>query len=363
MGMIVNLSSPPPPPPPVPGTGEILLGGWRIGQTVIEGNSGSLAVDFNTMTAYIASPNGVNVYNLPAFSTDLNINNWPRLSSSSFIPAWWPTSEFGASQIYPNGLLRWQNKLWVSPRAFYSQDTSATQPLILYAQDGATLAVGSLLRQLFSGFIKKGPGIEPYIGCGGYESSARTMSGPCIATMAGGILLEYQWPDLPGADDPNGVPVNWNLRAPRDTNYRGFVGPLPNGPYTEGDSWVAWSPRIIQGTLQGRWASDVIYGGGLILADGITFWPTMGLGDLKYANQTKTFCEPSINNRVYKYKYNASTFQFVSFADAFPSFVNGSAFVQGHELGPDGKVYLSMARQYIAGGGVNLNDGIIYVYI
>jgi hypothetical protein len=121
----------------------------------------------------------------------------------------------------------------------------------------------------------------------------------------------------------NGVPANWNLRAPRDTNYS-----------VASDSWVGWSPRTINGVLEGRWACDVIFGGGLALPDGISYWPWMGTGLIAYAHQRPTLALQG-TERTCTYRYDPSTYRFHNFTPF------GSDWVRGQELGPDGKVYLA----------------------
>jgi hypothetical protein len=278
------------------------------------------------------------------------------------IPAWWPTSQAGAAYFYANGLIFWRGKLWVAPRSFYAVDPAASLPLTLYAEDGQTITVPGLTAQKFSGFIKRGPGLDPLLGAGGYESGQGSQSGPSLATLSGQKLIEYQWPGAPGAPDANGVPTNWNQRAPRDTNYRPIDGAtMVNGVLTGGfvvDWWGAWIPRVINGALQGRWASDMVFGGGLDLPEGITFWPWIGTGDLAYARQTALFAGDGLQ-RTYRYRYDRTTYQFVDYT-AIPEFVYMP--VTGHELGPDGKVYLATAYQYWDPTDPNRLDIAVRVY-
>jgi hypothetical protein len=214
----------------------------------------------------------------------------------------------------------------VAPKVYYDTATPAT--LRLHAEDGEILTL-NLPRQRFSGFVKRGPGLDPYVGCGGYESGQGSCSGPTVATLSGQRLLEYGWPGLPGANLEH-----WNERAPREPNYS-----------IAADDWVAWNPRMVSGELQGRWASDRILGGGLALSDGIWFWPWMGTGELKYANQTYTFA-PYELNKTYAYRYHPTTFQFIDY-QVLSEF--GSSPIGGQELGPDGKIYLAQRDQWNSG--------------
>jgi hypothetical protein len=261
-------------------------------------------------------------FDLPAMGAGTNTSSWPRVLPTRTIQPWWPTSMAGASDIYTNGLVWWQNKLWVAPRAFYALDPASTAPLKIYAQDGQVMTFSGLTMQKFSGFVKRGPGLDPLLGCGGYESGQGSQSGPSLATLTGQKLIEYQWPADPGPVI-NGVPANWNLRAPRDTNYS------VNDP---GHEWIGWTPRLVNGVLEGRWTWDRIFSGGLVLPDGIYYWPYMATGPIAYADQG--FRTPV----TYAYRYDPSTYRFLDFAHA-AGFGDGP--VLGQELGPDGKMYLA----------------------
>jgi hypothetical protein len=318
-----------------------LLGGWRLQQPGEP--QGSIAIDFSSMKLYLGSGN-VQVFNLPAMNTG-GLNSWPRLSPASSIARWWPSSQSGAQHVYPNGLVFWQNKLWVAVRGFYTVDPAATMPMTIYAQDGQTIAI-NLPQQKFSGFVKRGPGLDPLIGGGGYESGQGSQSGPSLATLSGQRLIEYQWPGLPGSNLEN-----WNQRAPRDTNY------YPSDHGIRRDYWVAWEPRTVNGQLQGRWASDMVFGGGLALPDGITYWPWQGVGPLDYALQEPTFGKITQTS---VYRYDPNSYQFVDYK-LWPD--TTFAPVKGQELGPDGKIYLSVINQWWGQGTTDLwTDVAIKVY-
>ena len=122
-----------------------------------------------------------------------------------------------------------------------------------------------------------------------------------------------------------------NQRAPRDPNY-----------WVEGTRrfWVGWEPRVIKGVREGRWASDGIEGGGLLLPDGLKYWPLMGTGELKYSYQSIAFAAQG-NVQTYEYTYDPKTYRFLSYRPA------AMAWVKGQEVGPDGTVYL--AQRWLRG--------------
>ena len=333
---------PPPPPPPAPGS-YTLLGGWQL---AVPYARGGLAIDFDTMTCYLAGTVGGNVvrFALPPMGAGTNPATWPVLSPDQTLARWWPDLPNEGVDTYPSGLLLWHGKLWTAPRVFYAAGTPSPTTGI-YAQDGE-VQVFNLPRQKFAGFVKRGPGLDPFLGCGGYESGGSVQSsGPTLATMASQVLIEYQWPADPGPVQGNGIPLNWNLRAPRDTNYS------VDDP---GHEWVGWTPRLINGVLEGRWTVDNIFGGGLALPDGITYWPYAPTGALSYAAMQNG----PINPLTYVYKFNPSTYQFVSFANV-PDFADGP--VLGQELGPDGKVYLAQGGR--GGGGSPFSSRNIHLYV
>ena len=207
---------------------------------------------------------------------------------------------------------------------YAASPVQATGALTLYAPDGDRINL-RLPRQKFSGFVKRA-GQEPLIGGGGYASGQGSVSGPTLATMSGQVLLSYEWPPLPGANLEF-----WNQRAPRDPNYW-VIG--------HGDSWVGWEPRVIKGVRQGRWASDSIAGGGLLLPEGLKYWPIMGTGQLDYALQSIGFAEQA-NVKTYEYTYDPTTYQFQRYEPA------PMALVLGQEVAPDGTVYL--AQRWLRG--------------
>ena len=346
---------PPPPPnvrlvptaPPAGSGSRQLLGGWRVAQDFARG---AIAIDFARMKLWMvghAQRNEVLEYNLPTMGTGSNVDAWPRVDPVRTIQGWWPKG-------YGYGLAFWQGKLWVSPRVFYDTPPSSGESLSIYAQDGEARNFPGLLRQSFSGFVKRGPGLDPYIGGGGSESGQGISAGPTLATIAGQSLVSYRWLNDPG---PN--LEYWNTRPPREPNYHATTVTSiadPN-PILGADSWMAWEPRVIGGQLQGRWASDKIFGGGLVLPEGITYWAWMGTGVLNYSTQWYTFsANDGQHDKTYTYRYDPSTFQLLGY-EAQPQFdtntaTNAITAVLGQELGPDGKVYLAHGYQWQSGAYV-----------
>ncbi len=324
----VAVAPPPPPPPPPPPSGtRTLQGGWNF---PFDYQRGSIAINFSTMKMWMVGHSQrqeILEYDLPTMGTGTNESQWPLVFPTRVIERFW-----GTGNAY--GLVYWQNKLWVTPRVFYDQPPSSEDSLTIYAEDGEEINFPNLKRQVFSGFVKTGPGLDPYIGGGGYDSGQGTRSGPSLATLASNVLIEYQWPGSPGAVDPvTGIPANWNLRAPREPNYRPLRTGTINTTQIPEDSFVGWIPRTINGVLEGRWASDRIYGGGLALPEGITYWPYMGTGDLDYVTQTLTFGYFDLD-RTYEYLYSTAG-QLVSY-QARPDL----GLITGQELDSAGNVYL-----------------------
>jgi hypothetical protein len=323
--------TPAPVPVPVP-EGDRLLGGWVF---PFDYQRGAIAMDFSRNKLWMvghAQRNEVLEYDLPPMGTG---TSWPLVFPTRVIPRFWTTTN-----AHAYGLAFFRSKLWASPRVFYQQDDPATpqseiiEPLTIYAEDGETITFPATMpRQIFSGFVKRGPGVDPFIGGGGYESGQGTASGPSLATLDGQVLLEYGWPGTPGANLEH-----WNERAPREPNYSVLR-----------DDWIGWQPRTVNGELQGRWASDRIYGGGLALPDGIYYWPWMACQGnaypLDYAYQTYTFAYDP-DNRTYEYRYTPEG-QFASYRQ-----LPDLGVITGQELGPDGRIYLlDMGLGWLTGPG------------
>ncbi len=264
--------------------------------------------------------NEIMVYDLPERGTGTDPSQWPIVEASRLIPSFWTGG-------YANGVAFMNGKLWVSPRTFY--DTSPPPDMTLFAEDGEKIVV-ALPRQSFSGFVKSADG-SLMLGSGGYESGQGSCSGPSLAKMDGTPLIRFGWPGTPGT-----AFENWNLRCPREPNYY---------PINHTNDWVAWEPQPgSDGVMQGRWASDRVLGGGLVLPEGICYWAYMGTGELSYARQSETFGD-EVNNRTYKYVFDKSTYQLKSWELVAPTNVR----VCGQDVGPDGKVYLNVSNVWSSG--------------
>lgn len=354
---------PTPVPTPVPGAGRQLQGGWRI---VGEGALGAIAIRYAAdgrpeklwMVGNLQRSE-VLEYDLPAMGTGANVDAWPQVQPVRVIPDFWGRDLRGIGY----GLAYWHGKLWIAARAAYATLESVQMPLTIVATDGETKTFPTLPAQAFAGFVKRGPGQDPYLGGGGYASGAGAMLGPSLASMDGTRLIQYMRVSDQGDSDPGANLERWNLRAPRPPDYSPLIGyrnladPAPGVP---GDSWMGWVPRVVNGVLEGRWASDAVMGGGLVLPEGITYWPILGVNGIDYRFQSLCFAGPWMdgNLRTYAYRYDATTFQFKGY-EAQPYFdtnvkVNGvNPGVVGQELGPDGTVYLAHGYQW-AGSHVAL---------
>lgn len=285
-----------------PSTDRKLIGGWRLRATnPFSFGRGAIAIDFDTMTLYFVGHSQENyVYSmkLPQSGTGSDPSKWPEIFwYDNRIDPWWHDDG------YANGLLWWQGKLWCAVRKFYQQVTPPQQ-CAMWSPDGSKINI-PLPRQHFNGFIKVGPEQTPYFGCGGYESGQGSILGPTMATIEGRPLIYH-----PGQ------------REKRPANYEVIYEP---GGSSE---WIAVEP--VNG--QGYWASDWIGGGGLVLPEGICYWPRLGTGQLWYKWQTDCFAQ---SWETWKYVYDPVTYQLKSYTHE-PTMQR----ITGHEIGPDGKVYL-----------------------
>ena len=348
-----------------------LLGGWRLRAGGIGFARGAIAIDFSQNKLWLvghAQQNIIYEYDLPPMGTGdggEEFQNWPALDPVRTIQGWWPDAANGgySSAGYANGLLFWRGKLWMAPRVFYAT-VNAGDPLTIYAEDGESITFPNLLRQKFSGFVKRGPGLDPLIGGGGMESGQGSSMGPSLATLAGQPLIEYAT-----LADNAGLPGDnleyWNTRPPRPTNYTP-IGCFANLGDTESvgcpqDSWVGWIPRMIDGELQGRWASDTLFGGGLVLPEGITYWASLGIGNIDYRCQCQGFSY--IGWDIYQYRFDPNTYQFLDYTrfpvqpgNPNPYGVN----IGGQEIDSQGRVYLSLTNAWH--GSYYKTDPVILVF-
>ncbi len=348
-----------------------LAGGWRL---VGPYYRGALALtdwdtNGNPRRAYVAgsmdqsATHHIAEFFLPAPGAGTNPNSWPVVRPNRTIAPWWPSELPSVFGIYAYGLAWHQGKLWVSPRGFYDIRTPI-QPLALYPYGEAPIMVrdprtnGPLLEKWGWGFVKHGrPGEFPYLGGGGYESGTTgpglVSAGPTLAVPVNSgeavTVLDYGqgYYESPGASLEH-----WNKRCPRDPDYA-----IPQ------DGWLAWKPRErpdpagMTGTkLEGRWCCDRIYGGGLVLPEGVCYWALTGIGEVDYFWQRRgcypdTFTQTG-KNRLYVYdrsfeqdlsrRLQLLGWQDFPLFDATPWLCGSSHCVAGQELGPDGAVYLSI---------------------
>lgn len=308
-----------------------LVGGYKLKEPWARG---SFAVDWRTlilrMTGHVHG-NTIQTYNLANAEP---LEAWPEVYPSQVDYGWWPNQKPGAAGFYANGLWFDGDRWWAVCRGTYDMDPAGD--MNLYASDGTVWNL-PLAQQRFSGFVKTPPDVNliswPYLGCGGYESGQGTCSGPTLADYTGQVFLEYDWLASPG---PN--LEYWDTRAPRLPDYF---------PEARVDSWIGWRPRTRNNVLEGRWASDWLYGGGVILPDGpLCYFPYQGTGELKYDwhqnpngfdQRTITFAEGEWCNRSCLLAYDPATFQVIEF-DRLLDFTNP---VRGQEIDPQGRLWLA----------------------
>lgn len=298
-----------------------LLGGWRLACPFAVGG---IAINFENNRLWLvghAQRTEVEEFILPEMGKGSAVNSWPALKPVKTIQGWWQ------KDCYAQSLCWWKGKLWASPRHGY--DTAPPPTLELSAWDGEKVVV-KVGRQAYSGFVKKGPNQEPFVGSGGHESGQGWAFGPTLATLKGETLIK------------NDQRADWNAREKREPNYY---------PINHKDQWFALEPRTVNGVREGRWANDVIHGGGLALPEGITYWPWMGVGEIDYALQNETFAKES---KTYVYRYDPKSFKLISWE---PSQIGA---ICGHELDSQGRIYLS--ERYAWKSELYDADPIIRVY-
>ena len=312
-----------------------LVGGWRLAQ---EYPRGGLAIDFEGGRVFMAGHaqrQEVVEFSLLrrneetgkregiAPGTGVDVMTWPRLDPVKTHAGFW---EGG----YAGGLLYKDNTLWASPKKFY--DMSPPPRFHLFGKHLDTGEVEKVLvelpRQAFGGgFVKGKPGTM-LLGCGGYESGQGSVAGPTLATLDGKALIHQ----------PNHGTRDFEKRELRPPTY---------WPAKHKDGWIALEPR----NGVGRWACDRVHAGGIWHPRGIAYWALLGIGELNYARQNETF---AARNETWLYTYDPKTYGGVE----FHKWDHGH--VHGHEVGPDGRVYLLVRSAWKS--GMARVDSVIKVF-
>ena len=293
-----------------------LVGGWRVAQPFCRGG---LAIDFEHKRLFMggaANRNYVAEFSLsrhaattgPAedipFGKGDDISKWPRLDSVKQHESFWEKGCYAGGLHYEN------NTLWASPRKFY--DTAPPRQFTLSGKDLRTEEIKTrrveLPRAAYGGGFIKGKPNTMLIGCGGYESGQGSAAGPTLATPEGKVLIGQK----------NHGTMTFEQRELRPPNY---------WPKARKDGWIALVPR--DGV--GRWACDRVHGGGIWHPRGVCYWALLGIDELDYARQNETF---GASNETWLYAYDAQTYDKVEFN------LWKHGHVIGHEVGPDGLVYL-----------------------
>ena len=294
---------------------------------------GTIGIDWRTMTAKMAG----HIHGQRILTYDL-ANAPPLEEFAELYPTveewgWWPdTKADGITAQYANGLWFDGTNWWAVCRAHY--DTEPRWDMDVYRDDGVVWTI-PLAQQKFSGFVKLPPDADliswAYFGCGGYESGQGTCSGPTFAEYDGTVHLEHIAFNM---ENPGPNLEYWNGRSPRRPDY--IVG---------SDTWVGWKPRRRGGVIQGRWASDWLYGGGVILPDGpLCYFPYQGTGQLHYDwnpphfdQRTITFAEGEWANRSCLLAYDPNTYKVVEFNRLMEFW----GPIRGQEIDPQGRLWLA----------------------
>ncbi len=312
-----------------------LIGGWRLKQ---EYPRGALAIDFDTQRVFMgghAHRQEIVEFSLarrkqeadkakmmaPGVGDD--VMKWPQLDPVKVHRGFW---EGG----YVGGLYFKDGMLWASPKKFY--DTKPPASFHLY---GKNLATGKLKkvpvqlpRQAFGGGFVKGHPKTMFLGCGGYESGQGSVSGPTLATMGGKVLI----------GQPNHGTREFEKRERRPPTY---------WPVNHTDNWIALKPR----NGVGRWACDRVHAGGIWHARGVAYWALLGIGELDYKRQNETF---AARTETWLYTYDPRTYDDVK----FNKWEHGH--VHGHDVAPDGRVYLLIRKAW--GPGRHRVHSVIKVF-
>jgi hypothetical protein len=315
-------SSPPtsaPTPGLVPAADRPLLGGWKMSNPFARG---CIAIDWSSNTLAAgghAQENNLLLYDLPAMGSGTDPKTWPVLKPKEKVAAFWP------ADCYPSGLAWWNDDWWVSPRKYYDMAPPADQTW--YSRKGKKLHF-KLPRQQFNGMVKTF-GKDPVPGGGGTESGQGSARGPTLASADGKILITHDYD------------AAFEKREFREPNY---------WPADHKDSWVACEPRNVAGKKVGVWACDCIYAGGLILDDGVHYWPWMGIGEINYKFQNENL---AATKRTYEYRYD-TTYKLAGWSET----PFGPIF--GQEFGPKGEVIL--AEGYAWQSEIYQVDPVVRVY-
>lgn len=312
-----------------------LVGGWRLAQ---EYPRGGLAIDFDGRRGFVgghaqrqeivefslASGDGAaKAGEMISPGTGDDVMKWPRLDPVRVHPGFW-------EEGYVGGLFYQDDTLWVSPKKFY--DMSPPPRFRLYGKNLRTGKVETreveLPRQAFGGgFVKGKPGTI-LLGCGGYESGQGSVAGPTLATLDGKVLI----------GQANHGTLDFARRELRPATY---------WPANHVDGWIALEPR--EGV--GRWACDRVHAGGIWRPRGVAYWALLGIGDIDYARQNETF---AATTETWLYTYDPQRYDRVEFT----KWEHGH--VHGHEVGPDGRVYLLIRNAWAS--GVARTDSVIKVF-
>lgn len=349
-----------PPPAPIPTSERKLIGGWRIREAFASGNF-ALHTDGTEilMRGFDPLRGGkfflvFDIKSVPAAQG--SVSDMPELPIKRAIDApWWDIAKHG--DCY--GLAHFEGRYCAFPRKWY--DTSPREDCSIFFEDWEERVInfpGPADAQRFDGFVKGKPGTIPLLGGGAYDSGQGSVLGPTAGTMAGEVKLVYENPDMPGANLEN-----WNKRAPRPANYIPFVrtwwdssmGPRVPHPdvnqddarftwnsqtnYWKGqvkDSWPAWMPREVNGKMEGRWASDVLEGGGLILPEGVCYWPRFGTGMIDYNLQSLCFAQ---SWQTWECRYDPHTWKLTGMYHC-PSL----GLIVGQDQDAQGNIYLMEAN-------------------
>ena len=299
-----------------------LIGGYKLKG---EFARGTITTDFKNRVIYMtghAQRNEVYKYAMPDNFGTADMATWPVLSPIEIIPGWWPSDKGYANGLFVDN----DGELWAAPRVFY--DMAPPPVTELYPRSNPTQPrVIPVPRQQFAGFMNSIDNTMEYIGGGGYESGQGSAFGPCLAKMDGTPLIYH---DFSGT---------WDKRCPREPNYISEDGK---------DSWVCLNPRINPetGKLEGRWACDRLFGGGLLLDDGFYFFPLMAVGPVAYRVQSETFDVDGVMQN-YVYRFDRNTYKLIDWTP-FNDFGTSDA-VSGQEIGPDGKIYLARRNAWRSG--------------